>query len=66
MVQALCREGFLSREESLLFRVVLHRFLLRELGVTLAGLQKYKRRQKNELLKMGRKLMANIKNNTYL
>jgi hypothetical protein len=56
VIQELCHSSLLSKEEGLAFRRALKRFLLLELPVLVGPMQKYKKRQRRELINLGRKL----------
>lgn len=65
VVQKLCVAGVLSEGESLVFRLLLRQFLLTDLALTLGGMQKYKKKQKLELIKLARKLYQQIISQSY-
>jgi hypothetical protein len=47
------------------FRLLLRQFLLTDLTLSLAGMQKYKKKQKLELIKLARKLYQQIISQSY-
>jgi len=65
LVQSLCREGVFSSEESLVFRIILKRFMQQEFALEIVEQQKLKKGQKISYLKLARTLYSQLNANFF-
>ncbi len=60
LIQSLCKEGIFSKEEALVFRLMLRKFLLLDMPLLIVTQAKLKRKQRGDYIKMGRKLLGQL------